>query len=83
MKEVKRIRIAVRMGSQGFSLKLTDASSDKVTRALSQLSEALGRDVCYHHEYDETVITVPVFEGEPDNKFDEQITRLGRKHQKK
>lgn len=45
-KEVKRFRVAVRRGAQGFSFKLTDASSDKVRRAVAKAGEGA------FHEFD-------------------------------
>ena len=58
MREVRRLRIAVRMGSQGLMLKLTDHSSRKVRAALDKA----GPDAGYHFEGDEAVITVPEWE---------------------
>lgn len=56
-KEVKRFRIALRMGAQGFKLKLTDGSTNKVRRAC----EKYGEDSWYEFDYDnqEAVIFVP------------------------
>ena len=55
--EVKRFHVAVRRGSQGFSLKLTDASSRKVEKAVA----AAGSDAFYCFDYmtQDAVILVP------------------------
>ena len=63
-KEVKRIKIAVRMGAQGLSLKLTDASSRKLNRAMDKIREEYGIDPVYHFEGREAVISIP---GENEN----------------
>jgi hypothetical protein len=62
LKEVKRIKIAVRMGSQGLSLKLTDGSSNRLRKAMSKIQEQHKTVPCYHFEGPEAVIQVPVFE---------------------
>ena len=56
--EVRRFHIAVRMGSQGFSVKLTDASSRKVEAAV----EKAGEGAYYEFDYStqECVIMKPV-----------------------
>lgn len=56
-KEVRRFRIAVRPGSQGMSLKLTDHSSEKVREACRKA----GKDSTYVFDYgsQEAVILVP------------------------
>ena len=56
-REVRRFRVGVRMGSQGMSLKLTDASSRRVREACAKA----GKDASYafDHETQEAVITVP------------------------
>jgi hypothetical protein len=56
-KEVKRFHVAIRRGSQGFSFKLTDASSRKV-RAMC---DKFGDESSYHFDYEtqECVITMP------------------------
>jgi hypothetical protein len=53
-KEVARFRIAIRP-SFGFNIKLTDASSKKVSKAL----EKYGEEASYYFEDREAVITVP------------------------
>lgn len=55
-KEVKRIRIALRRGSQGMSFKLTDASSQRVRKAVADVGEKYGTDAWYAFEGDEAVI---------------------------
>jgi len=65
MKEVKRLRVAVRMGAQGLMVKLTDGSTKKLNRALDKVKEETGQDAMYRFDYDtqEAVIEVPVWEG--------------------
>lgn len=59
-KEVKRIKIAVRVGSQGLSLKLTDASSAKVRKWCEKIAEGNnGVQPYYHFECDECVLELP------------------------
>lgn len=58
-KEVKRIRIYVRMGSQGTMLKLTDSSTDRLYKALDLFPGSF-----YKFENDEAVIYMPEFEEE-------------------
>lgn len=64
MREVKRFRVAVRMGAQGLALKCTDASTRKIRAACSRAQEQYGVAPCYHFAYEtqEAVIEVPVFE---------------------
>ena len=62
LKEVKRVKVAVRMGSQGFTLKLTLASTRRVRAACTKIKEKHGVAPCYHFEGAEAVIEVPVFE---------------------
>jgi len=64
MKEVRRLRVAVRRGAQGLSLKLTDSSTKKLHMALDKVKEETGQDAFYHFDYDtqEAVIEVPVWE---------------------
>ena len=64
MKEVKRFRVAIRMGSQGMSLKVTDASTRKIRKYCDQY-----KDSSYRFDYDtqECVIEVPTYEEETDN----------------
>lgn len=54
--EVKRIRVAIRPGRQGLTMKLTDGSTRKVERALAKYP-----DSTYVFDYDtqEAVILVP------------------------
>jgi hypothetical protein len=56
-KEVKRFHVAVRMGAQGFMLKLTDASARKLRAALDKA----GDKASHHFDYEtqEAVITMP------------------------
>jgi hypothetical protein len=56
-KEVKRFRVAIRRGSQGLVMKLTDAS----TRRVRDWSDKFGPESSYHFDYEtqECVITMP------------------------
>ena len=62
-KEVRRLPVSLRWGSQGFMLKLTDASTKKLRRALDKVGEETGQEACYRFDYDtqEAVIEVPVW----------------------
>lgn len=62
LKEVKRIKIAVRRGAQGVYLKLTDASSRKLDQVCEQVKEQFKEEPVYHFEYDEAVISIPYSE---------------------
>jgi hypothetical protein len=64
MCEVNRFRVAVRMGSQGLMVKLTDASTKKLHKALDKAKEKTGQDASYRFDYDtqEAVIEVPLWE---------------------
>jgi hypothetical protein len=55
--EVKRFHVAIRRGSQGFSFKLTDASSDRIHKAVAKA----GKDSYHLFDYDtqEAVIMEP------------------------
>ena len=55
-KEVKRFHVAVRRGSQGLSVKLTDASSAKVRKAVEAFD---GAWYAFDYEAQEAVIHVP------------------------
>lgn len=57
LREVKRFRVALRRGSQGLSIKLTDASSARLRREL----EKAGDQATYQFDYcsQEAVISVP------------------------
>jgi len=61
MKEVKRFHVAVRMGTQGLSMKCTDASTRRIRAACAKA----GPDSTYRFDYStqEAVIEVPVWEG--------------------
>jgi len=66
-REVKRLRIALRMGSQGLMIKLTDNSSAKLRKWLGVIEEKYGKSPCYHWDgWDgkDAVITIPIFEDE-------------------
>jgi hypothetical protein len=56
-KEVKRFHVAIRMGAQGLKIKLTDASTDRVNKAVEKAG-----DGAYHlFDYDtqEAIIMAP------------------------
>ena len=59
-KEVKRFRVGVRMGSQGFSFKVTDGGSRRIKREVAKAKENYG-DAWYEFDYStqEAVIMVP------------------------
>ena len=56
-KEVRRFRIATRMGSQGFMIKLTDHSSQKVRDAVAKAGT--GAHYVFDYETQEAVIMAP------------------------
>lgn len=56
-KEARRFRVAVRMGRQGMCLKLTDASSEKVRKAVAKAGETATYEFDYTTQ--EAVILVP------------------------
>ena len=60
MREVKRFRVAIRISSNGMMLKLTDAASEKLNKAL----DVAGPDAVYTFDYDtqEAVISLPIWE---------------------
>jgi hypothetical protein len=59
MKEVARFRVALRMGGNGMSMKLTDGASRRLNKRL----EKAGDDARYRFDYatQEAVIEVPVW----------------------
>ena len=59
-KELKRFHVALRMGSQGMTWKLTDASSRKLRSALAKATEKHG-NAFYEFDYErqEAVVFVP------------------------
>jgi hypothetical protein len=59
-KEVARFRVAVRMGSQGLSVKCTDASTARIRKALAKFPGASYR---FDYEWQEAVIELPEWEG--------------------
>jgi hypothetical protein len=64
LKEVKRFRVAVRMGDQGFSMKLTDGSTRRVRAACAKTKQQTGIEPYYRFDYEtqECVIETPIFE---------------------
>jgi hypothetical protein len=73
-KEVRRFRVAVRMGSQGLSLKLTNAGSNKLRNVCAKVAEQYGSS-WYEFDYltQEAVVFAPdqnlPFTEENVNKF--------------
>lgn len=68
-REVRRFRVAVRVGSQGLTLKLTDASSAKVRRAVEKAGDGAFHQFDYATQ--EAVIYVPA-ERRPINLPDDE-----------
>lgn len=62
--EVARFHVAIRRGSQGLSLKCTDASSARIWKSTAYWTKRRGVPASYHFDYDtqEAVIEVPEFE---------------------
>jgi hypothetical protein len=56
--EVKRFRVAIRRGAQGFTLKCTDASSAKIHKALEKYPGSTYR---FDYDHQEAVIEVPTW----------------------
>ena len=50
-KEIRRFHIAVRMGTNGLILKLTDASSRRVRQAVQKASQQHGTEAWYAFDY--------------------------------
>jgi hypothetical protein len=61
-REVERFHVAVRMGLQGFMLKLTDGSSRKVRAAVARASEKHG-DAWYEFDYETQEVVIYVEAG--------------------
>ncbi len=60
LKEVKRLHMALRMGSQGLSLKLTDGSNRRLNAALAAAYEKYGKATyVFDHGTQDAVILVP------------------------
>ena len=57
LKEVKRFRVGLRMGTNGFALKLTDAASNRLHKALDKAGE--GSTYRFDYDTQEAVIMVP------------------------
>lgn len=59
-REVKRFRIALRVGSQGLMVKLTDGSSNRVREAVARAEEKYKTEAWYEFDYEmqEAVIYV-------------------------
>ncbi len=60
LKEVKRFHVGIKMGAQGFSLKVTDGGSRRINKELLKL----GPEATYHFDYEtqEAVLSLPVWE---------------------
>jgi len=56
-REVKRFRVGLRRGSQGFSVKVTDGGTRKIRAEV----EKAGEGASYHFDYEnqEAIVTVP------------------------
>lgn len=50
-KEVKRFHVAVRRSSNGLMMKCTDASSERIRKALARTSEKYGKSAYYAFDY--------------------------------
>ena len=50
-KEIKRFHVAVRRGSQGFTLKLTDASTKRLRVAVAKISRDYNKEAWYDFSY--------------------------------
>ena len=59
-KEVKRFHVGVRMGSQGFTIKVTDGGTRRIRREVAKAKEKYG-DAWYEFDYvtQDAVIMVP------------------------
>lgn len=62
--EFKRVKIAVRVGRQGISLKLTDASTKRVYTACDKAKEKYGRGATFVFDDDTAIIQIPVYDDE-------------------
>jgi hypothetical protein len=62
MREMDRLRVATRVGSQGLSLKLTDLSAKRLRKRLDKA----GDEAMYRFDFDtqEAVIEIPLWEEE-------------------
>lgn len=75
--EVRRFRVALRMGREGFMVKCTDASSAKIRRAVERAaSRRADRQAWYEFDYgtQEAVIFVPAERPVPLATFMERHT---------
>ena len=63
MKELQRFHIAVRMGRQGMKVKVTEASTRRIEKALAKWKEKIGQECVYQfdYEYQECVILQPIW----------------------
>ncbi len=66
LKEVKRFRVAIRMGDSGLRLKCTDASTRKIRAACAKVKEQYNLSVEPSYDFDystqECVIQLPILE---------------------
>lgn len=58
-KEVKRFHVGVRMGAQGFTMKVTDGGTRKIRAACDKYP---GSSYRFDYEFQEAIIEVPEFE---------------------
>lgn len=59
-REVKRFHVAIRMGSQGLSLKCTDGSSNRIHKAVAKAGD--GAYYVFDHGTQEAVIMAPFYQ---------------------
>jgi hypothetical protein len=64
LKEVKRFRVAIRVGDSGLRVKCTDASTRKIRAACDKVQAQYKVAPSYRFDYEtqECVISVPIFE---------------------
>lgn len=62
LKEVKRFRVGVRMGSQGMSLKVTDGGTRRIRKECAKAKEKYNAEAKYRFDYEtqEAVIEIVV-----------------------
>lgn len=63
-KEVKRFHVAVRMGRQGLSLKVTDGGTRRIKQAVAKATEKYGKPAWYGFDYGDYNNAVIYVEGE-------------------
>lgn len=63
-REVKRFHVGVRMGSQGMSLKVTDAGSARIRKEMEKATEKYGKPAWYAFDYGDEKNAVIYVEGD-------------------